>query len=210
VFGRRRRQETDVLLRAVQERLDVSAAEGSALAKNIAGLKSTIDIQVERSRRAEATADTTARDLQLGRSAQSAEMTAALDHVASLFARLAERIEADRLDRHTLSEVVGQLARQLEAVDTNRPSAVGDSVLVPPRVETRRLGADPVTDAEPEMSFDVGVAVCCRFGDQWIDGVEIVEILGDAAKPMYRLRRALDGYELPPLFCARDLRLAQL
>ena len=198
-----------MLLRAVQERLDVSAAEGSALAKNIAGLKSTIDIQIERSRRAEATADTTARDLQLGRSAQSAEMTAALDHVASLFARLAERIEADRLDRHTLSEVVGQLARQLEAVDTNRPSAVGDSVLVPPRVETRRLGADHVADEEPEMSFDVGVAVCCRFGDQWIDGVEIVEILGDTAKPMYRLRRALDGYELPPLFCARDLRLAQ-
>ena len=86
---------------------------------------------------------------------------------------------------------------------------MGDSVLVPPLVETRRLGADHVAHEEPEMSFDVGVAVCCRFGDQWIDGVEIVEVLGDAAKPMYRLRRALDGYELPPLFCARDLRLAQ-
>ncbi|HEY5172800.1 MAG TPA: hypothetical protein VIK54_13815, partial [Acidimicrobiia bacterium] len=209
MFGRRRRQETDALLRAVQERLDASAAEGTALAKNIAGLKATIDVEIARSRRAEATADTTARDLQLGRTAQSAEMTAALEHVASLFARLAERIEADRLDRHALSEVVGHLARKLEAVDTSRPNVIGDSVLAAPPVETHQLGVDHAADDEPEMSFDVGAKVCCRFGDQWIDGVEIVAISGDSAKPMYRLRRGLDGYELPTLFCARDLRLAQ-
>jgi hypothetical protein len=185
VFGRRRRQETDVLLRAVKERLDVSAADGTALAKTIAGLKATIDVEIERSRRAEATAATTTRDLQQGRSAQSTEMTAALEHVASLFARLAERIEADRIDRHALGEVVGNLARTLETAEPSRPGVL----------DVRR--------------FDVGTAVCCRFGDQWIDGVEIVAIVGDSAKPMYRLRRDLDGYELPPLFCARDLRFAQ-
>lgn len=174
-----------MLLRAVRERLDVSAADGSALAKNIAGLKAAIDVEIERSRRAEATAATTARDLQHGRSTQSTEMTAALEHVASLFARLAERIETDRIDRQALSEVVGHLARKLETVDPNPPGIL----------DVRR--------------FDVGAAVCCRFGDQWIDGVEIVAIVGDSAKPMYRLRRDLDGYELPPLFCARDLRPAQ-
>lgn len=200
VFGRRSRQETEELLRAALKRLDVNAKETAVLVKTIATLKSTIGVEIERARRLEATADATARARHDALAAQAADVSAALEHVASMYARLAERVEADRLERPALTEAIGKLGRQLVAPDPNRPRVLGGTVFATP--------PDDARDVAPAMSFEVGTAVSCRFGDQWIDGVDIAEVFDDATQPTYRLRRRQDGYLLPPRFCARDLRPA--
>jgi hypothetical protein len=209
VFGRRSRQESEELLRAALERLDVNAEETTELVKTIAALKATISVEVERARRLQATADATARARNEALAAQAADVSAALEHVASMYARLAERVEADRLERPALTEAIDKLGRQLVAPDPARPRVLGGSVFATPREDARDvvLGGES-DDVVPAMSFDVGTAVCCRFGDQWIDGVEIAEVLDDATQRSYRLRRRQDGYLLPPRFCARDLRPA--
>jgi hypothetical protein len=210
VFGRRSRQEAEQLLRAALKRLDANAGETAVLVKTIAALKATISGEIERSRRLEATADATARARHEALAAQAADVSAALEHVASMYARLAERVEADRLERPALAEAIGQLGRQLVPPDPTRPRVLGGTVFATPREEAREVVAgNERVDVVPAMTFDVGTAVCCRFGDQWIDGVEIAEVLDDATQPSYRLRRRQDGYLLPPRFCARDLRLAQ-
>ena len=209
VFGRRSRQETEELLRAALQRLDVNAKETAVLVKTIAALKATIGVEAERARGLEATADATARARHEALAAQAADVSAALEHVASMYARLAERVEADRLERPALTEAIGRLGRQLMTPDPNRPRVVGGTVFPTPAEGTRdvELGEERA-EAAPVMSFEIGTAVCCRFGDQWIDGVDIAEVLDDSTQPSYRLRRRHDGYLLPPRFCARDLRLA--
>jgi hypothetical protein len=209
VFGRRSRQETEQLLRAALKRLDANAGETAVLVKTIAALKATVSGEVERARRLEATAEATARARHEALAAQAADVSAALEHVASMYARLAERVEADRLERPALAEAIGRLGRQLAAPDPARPRVLGGTVFATPRDEAREVGgAEERVDASPAITFDIGTAVCCRFGDQWIDGVEIAEVLDDATQPSYRLRRRQDGYLLPPRFCARDLRPA--
>jgi hypothetical protein len=51
-----------------------------------------------------------------------------------------------------------------------------------------------------------GVEVRCRFGDRWVTGFEVCEVitLDDAIR--YRLRRRSDGSVLPTLFDQKDLR----
>jgi hypothetical protein len=209
VFGRRSRQETEELLRAALKRLDVSAKETAVLVKTITALKATIGVEIERARQLEATADATARTRHEALAAQAVDVSAALEHVASMYARLAERVEADRLERPALAEAIGKLGRQLMAPDPNRPRVVGGTVFATPVEDAPNVAlGDESVEVAPAMSFEVGTAVCCRFGDQWIDGVDIAEVLDDSTQPYYRLRRRHDGYLLPPRFCARDLRLA--
>ena len=117
VFGRRSRQETEELLRAALQRLDVNAKETAVLVKTIAALKATIGVEAERARGLEATADATARARHEALAAQAADVSAALEHVASMYARLAERVEADRLERPALTEAIGRLGRQLMTPD---------------------------------------------------------------------------------------------
>ena len=50
------------------------------------------------------------------------------------------------------------------------------------------------------------VEVRCRFGDKWVDGFEICEIVRAGGRVRYRLRRLLDGCVLPELFNAADVR----
>jgi hypothetical protein len=73
---------------------------------------------------------------------------------------------------------------------------------------------------EPTLAGVVGVApetlvphaphgaveVRCRFGDKWVDGFEICEIVRTGGRVRYRLRRLLDGCVLPELFNAADVR----
>ena len=65
-------------------------------------------------------------------------------------------------------------------------------------VPTRPLPARPV---RPD-----GVEVRCRFGDRWVTGFEVCEVirLDDATR--YRLRRRSDGSVIPTLFDEKDLR----
>jgi hypothetical protein len=53
---------------------------------------------------------------------------------------------------------------------------------------------------------DTAVEVRCRFGDRWVDGFEICDVLSDDTGVRYRLRRRIDGFVLPELFHATDIR----
>lgn len=52
-----------------------------------------------------------------------------------------------------------------------------------------------------------GVEVRCRFGDRWVSGFEVCEVLRlDDTTTRYRLRRRSDGSVIPTLFDEKDLR----
>jgi hypothetical protein len=53
---------------------------------------------------------------------------------------------------------------------------------------------------------DTAVEVRCRFGERWVDGFEIFEVLHKETGIRYRLRRRIDGVVLPELFGAGDIR----
>jgi hypothetical protein len=213
VFGRRRREESEELLRETRERLDASAWQSARLADTLSALNVTISAELARTEQLEAAADATASALQQALSAQSTDVATALEHVASMYATLTQRIEADRVERHTFTEAIRQLAGPPALAEPERPRVLGGSVFAMPASESSSNGAsanggDDRVDLVTEIPYDIGTAVSCRFGDQWIDGVEIVEVIGEPNQITYRLRRRQDGYVLPPLFGSSDLRAA--
>jgi hypothetical protein len=206
VFGRRRREESEELLRETRERLDASAWQSARLADTLSALNATISAELARTERLEADADATASALQQAVSAQSTDVATALEHVASMYAALTQRIEADRVERQTFTEAIRQLAAPPALAEPERPRVLGGSVFAMPANGAPANGDDDRVDLVTEIPYEIGTAVSCRFGDQWIDGVEIVEVMGDPSEPAYRLRRCQDGYVLPPLFTTADLR----
>jgi hypothetical protein len=56
-----------------------------------------------------------------------------------------------------------------------------------------------------ELPHD-GVEVRCRFGDRWVTGFEVCEVIRFDDVTRYRLRRRSDGSVLPTLFEDKDLR----
>lgn len=211
MFGRRRRQEAEALVLAAREQLEVNVEQTAVLVESVSALKDTISDEIGRSRRLEARSDATAVARNDELAAQAAAVSAALERVASMYARLAEQLEADRLERPALTEALGLLGRRLVPPEPARPRVLGGSVFATPEVDPREIVLDEeaVRVVPSAPSFDLGTPVCCRFGDQWIDGVEIVEVLDGSPQPSYRLRRRQDGYVIPALFAARDLRAAQ-
>jgi hypothetical protein len=53
---------------------------------------------------------------------------------------------------------------------------------------------------------DIAVEVRGQFGDRWVDGFEICEVMTTPSGPRYRLRRQRDGLVLPELFDATNIR----
>jgi hypothetical protein len=51
-----------------------------------------------------------------------------------------------------------------------------------------------------------GVEVRCRFGDRWVTGFEVCEVIRLDDVTRYRLRRRSDGSVIPTLFDEKDLR----
>ena len=51
-----------------------------------------------------------------------------------------------------------------------------------------------------------GVEVRCRFGDRWVTGFEVCEVIRFDDVTRYRLRRRSDGSVIPTLFDEKDLR----
>ncbi len=56
------------------------------------------------------------------------------------------------------------------------------------------------------MPLRDGVEVRCRFGDRWVTGFEVCEVIRFDDEIRYRLRRRSDGSVLPTLFDEKDLR----
>ncbi len=64
-------------------------------------------------------------------------------------------------------------------------------------------GPTPTPAAGPT---EIAVEVRGRFGDRWVDGFEICEVMTTPSGPRYRLRRQRDGVVLPELFDATNIR----
>ena len=65
----------------------------------------------------------------------------------------------------------------------------------------------PTVDIElRETTREIAVEVRGRFGDRWVDGFEICEVMTTPDGPRYRLRRHRDGVVLPELFDATSIR----
>jgi hypothetical protein len=95
-------------------------------------------------------------------------------------------------DAEPIVEPIAEIDLEAEAAqDAQRLSPHAETMLtVPP---TRELPRD-------------GVEVRCRFGDRWVTGFEVCEVIRFDDVTRYRLRRRSDGSVLPTLFEDKDLR----
>jgi len=88
----------------------------------------------------------------------------------------------------------------------------------PPDREIDLIAAATVADAtelrepaavDPPAARPVrpdAVEVRCRFGDRWVNGFEVCEVIRLDDRTRYRLRRRSDGSVIPTLFDEKDLR----
>jgi hypothetical protein len=145
------------------------------------------------------------------------ELLRVLDAVTSMCDHVIEYIEQDRSERPLMIEALTRLNRSLgdrEASIDAHPSSDRERVIG----GTVDAGPDPLaagllagTPAEDETVIDLRqedtpVEVRCRFGDRWVEGFEICEVLHDGSGIRYRLRRRVDSVVLPDLFAAADIR----
>ena len=119
------------------------------------------------------------------------DLVLALDSVH----RLTEALEAERAERAVLIDTLLRIAeglaqRQHDLDDRARP--IGGTISPTPLVADGRI------------------EVRSRFGNRWVDGFAIHEvILGDDGSVGYRLRRATDGFVLPAVFPEDEVRAAE-
>jgi hypothetical protein len=66
--------------------------------------------------------------------------------------------------------------------------------------------APATTTTTTVMTTEIAVEVRGRFGDRWVDGFEICEVMETPEGHRYRLRRHRDGVVLPELFDATSIR----
>jgi hypothetical protein len=129
----------------------------------------------------------------------SVELIRVLGAVTTMCDRVIEFVEADRAERHHMIEALAHLTRSVPAPEPPAPNGNGERVVGGSMVP----GPDPTIDLRPP---ETAVEVRCRFGDRWVDGFEIFEVLHNDLGVHYRLRRRVDGVVLPELFGAAAIR----
>ena len=139
------------------------------------------------------------------------ELVRVLEVVTTMCDHVIEYIEADRAERRMMIEALTRLTRTIsdQVVLPTAPNGNGHyGEELEPSPERLIGGSMP---AGPDRIVDVrepdqAVEVRCRFGDRWVDGFEICEVLKEDRGVRYRLRRRIDGFVLPELFDAVDIR----
>jgi hypothetical protein len=121
-------------------------------------------------------ADLTSRDMELG---------TALRRVIEACDTLVERVRADAMER-----VIGG------NVNPNGASAIPEELTVS-LVDDR-----PVDDGPMQAKLQVQ----CRFGERWVDGFEILEVVQNQGGLRCAVQRCSDGYVLPTLLGPEDIR----
>ncbi len=129
----------------------------------------------------------------------SVELIRVLGAVATMCDRVIEFVEADRAERHHMIELLTHLSRSATPPEPPDPTENGERVVGGSMLSVR----DPAIDLRPS---ETAVEVRCRFGDRWVEGFEIFEVLQDDLGVRYRLRRRVDGVVLPELFGAAAIR----
>ncbi len=136
----------------------------------------------------------------------STELVRVLEAVTSMCDRVIEFVEADRAERHLMIEVLTKLSRSVttpEPTPAPAPAPNGNGN------GERLVGGSMVPGPDPAIDLrerETAVEVRCRFGERWVDGFEIFEVLRNELGVRYRLRRRIDGVVLPEMFGAADIR----
>jgi hypothetical protein len=169
--------------------------------------------------------------------ARDAELAQVLKRVIDTCDTLSQRVELDRSERIALTEAVARLTDAVSAAATETyvlaGSGNGAATVVGGTVDTTVDGdlslPRGTTEIRPSVDIDLaaseveaetpkqpragrparpdGVEVRCRFGDRWVSGFEVCEVLRlDDTTTRYRLRRRSDGSVIPTLFDEKDLR----
>jgi ABC-type transporter Mla subunit MlaD len=157
---------------------------------------------------------------------RDAHLSSTLTQLGGVCSSLAERIDADREERHELVQTITALAAALvERIDA--PAAthvIGGNVY---GEDANGAGGDATPATIDLTAVDVGAArngdnsdagdtpaapspgdeVRCRFGDRWVDGFEILEVHSREGRARCRVRRRSDGSIVRKLFEARDLEV---
>jgi hypothetical protein len=150
-------------------------------------------------------------DVQVAFSERDTELARALRRVADACHVVAGRVEGERAERAALIDVVNRLSVSVTASLAQLPS-----LAPPPRHQVIGGTIDPVirlddgpeapADPTPELLRHESVEVHCRFGDRWVGGFEVVDVVPGDGGARYRLRRRSDDSVLPTLFDERDIR----
>jgi hypothetical protein len=81
-----------------------------------------------------------------------------------------------------------------------------------PVIDLRQPEPESAPEPQPQSAdtrvtaTEIAVEVRGRFGDRWVGGFEICEVMTTPDGPRYRLRRHRDGVVLPELFDATSIR----
>src|SRR3954452_19087562 len=136
----------------------------------------------------------------------SGELLSLLESVTTMCDRVIEFVEADRAERHLMIEVLTKLSRSvttpelIETVAADPFPTNGNGNGNGNGSGEKVVGGSMFTAAEPEVDLrerETAVEVRCRFGERWVDGFEIYEVLHNDLGVRYRLRRRIDGVVLP-------------
>jgi len=217
VFGRRWGARAEALREEVRTKMAAHAHERALLADAITKLESTLAAEAQQRADVQLSTEAAASTLLSSVENHATDLARAVEDVARMCALLADRIDTERDERRALVEAVTVLARRaLESSsviepDLNKPRLLGGNVYASPPTpnDGEVVLFDESANGREHMSrLDVGAAVRYRFGDSWIDGLEICDVVGDGTDVRYRLRRATDEYVLPAQFERRDLDIA--
>jgi hypothetical protein len=132
------------------------------------------------------------------------ELVRVLDTVSTMCERVITTIESDRAERRLMLEAMTALVERASQtpvyVQSNGNGNGNGGRVIGGSVDA--IAATTIDLREP----DTPVEVKCRFGDRWVDGFEICEVLREGTSVRYRLRRRVDSVVLPELFDASDIR----
>lgn len=94
-----------------------------------------------------------------------------------------------------------------QAIEDEAPLATEIDLVVESAADAAEVVLEPLGDPVPPDPLPRdGVEVRCRFGDRWVTGFEVCEVIRFDDVTRYRLRRRSDGSVLPTLFEEGDLR----
>jgi hypothetical protein len=149
-------------------------------------------------------------------SAREEQMLTVLRQVGQSYELLAEHITADKIERKTLIDALGGAVKAVSGA-VPMPKLIGGTIFGNGNgngtIDDIQLEDEPAIDltrAEHavQQATMQAVEVRCRFGDRWVDGFEVADVLDEGDEFKYRLRRKSDGTVLPTWFDARNVRRA--
>ena len=229
MFGRRKRQD-ELVIDAIREQLNTAAAHNrTVLTDAIERIDLRLSRDLEQRERLQASTEAAFEALRYSVTSSATDVARSLGQVANMCAMIAEQIEAERLERRSLTEAIALLARPPAPALEEPSRVIGGTVFASPELshdeisiieddddlgdddnvedeqhdEAGEVGGDP---GGTELELEPAVDMWCRHDDGWVGGVEIADVRSDNDTTQYWLRRRSDGYIFPRAFDENDLR----